>query len=118
LDSPKPRPELPIGPGHNGPPEFEPPFEESDIRELVDLLKAQTPSTPTNLPELLAASQATETKVNKLREYADAFAAATVKSAGGEFGKRLVQLPWWLAVGNALHSVGQALIGWIGTLPH
>lgn len=118
LASPKPRLELPIGPGHNGPPEFEPPFEENEIHELVDLLKAQGPTTPTDLPKLIAASQATEAKISKLAEYADAFASAAVKSAGGEAGKRLVQVPWWLSVGGALLGVSQALIAWISMLPH
>lgn len=118
LASPKPTPELPIGPGHNGPPDFEPPFEESEIRELVDLLKAQDPSTPTDLSKLLAASQATEAKASKLTEYADAFASAAIKSAGSEAGKRLVQAPWWLSVGGALLGVSQALIAWIGMLSH
>lgn len=118
LASPKPRLELPIGPGHNGPPEFEPPFEENEIRELVDLLKAQGPTTPTDLPKLIAVSQATEVKISKLAEYADTFASAAVKSAGSEAGKRLVQAPWWLSVGSALLGVSQALIAWLGVLPH
>jgi hypothetical protein len=118
LANPKPRQDIPIGPGHNGPPEFEPPFEESEIRELVDLLKAQGPTTPTDLQKLHAASQASETKVSKLAEYADAFASAAVKSAGTEAGKRLVQAPWWMSVGSALYAVSQALILWLATLPH
>ena len=118
LASPKPRSELPIGPGHNGPPEFEPPFEESEVQELIDLLKVQTATAPTDLPKLVAASQATEAKINKLAEYADAFAVSAVKSAGSEVGKRLVQVPWWLSLSAALHSVSQALITWMGTLPH
>lgn len=118
LANPRPRQDVPIGPGHNGAPEFEPPFEESEIREFVALLKDQGPTTPTDLPKLLSASKDADAKVSKLAEYADAFASAAVKGAGGELGKRMAQLPWWLAVGSALHSVVQALIGWIGTLPH
>jgi len=118
LASPKPVPKLPIGLGHNGPPDFDPPFEEREIRELVNLLKAQGPSTPTDLPQLLAASQATEARASKLMEYADAFASAAIKSAGSEAGKRLVQAPWWLSVGGALLGVSQALIAWISMLPH
>lgn len=118
LDAPKPQMDLPIGPGHNGPPEFEPPFEEEEIRKLIDLLKAQAPTSATDRPKLLDSAKIAEANVSKLRIHIDEFTTAAVKAAGTEVGKRLAQLPWWIAVSAALNSVTHALMTWIGTLPH
>lgn len=59
LEAPKRPLDIPIGPGHNGPPEFEPPFEEEEIQGLIDLLRSQAPRA-NNLPELQAAAKAVD----------------------------------------------------------
>lgn len=118
LAAPKPLLELPIGPGHNGPPEFDPPFTEYEIRTLVDLLKVQTPTAATELPKLLEATTAAKECSGKLQKHVDDFTDAMVKGAGGEFGKKLAQIPWWLAVYGALNAVLQAASQWMSTLPH
>ncbi|WP_438277990.1 hypothetical protein [Nitrobacter sp.] len=118
LDAPKPQMDLPIGPGHNRPPEFDPPFEEEEIRKLIDLLKAQAPTSATDQPKLLHSAKIAQAYVSKLQTHIDEFTTSAVKGFGAEIGKRLAQIPWWLSVSSALNSVAHALVTWIGTLPH
>lgn len=116
LAAPKPRPDLPIGPGHNSPPEFETPFEEEEIRQFIDLLRAQKATAPTDLPKLIEASDSAEAKVSKLKTHIDDFVVAACKGAGAEAGKRLIQVPFWLAVGASLQAVMHALEIWISAV--
>lgn len=109
LAAPKPRSETPIGPGHNGPPEFEPPFDEPEIQHLVDLLKSERAATPDDLPRIVETTNVAVAHASKLKARLDDFASAAVKAAGAEAGKRLVQLPWWLAVSTALSGVAHAM---------
>jgi hypothetical protein len=90
---------------------------ENDILELVDLLKAQTPTQPVDLPKLREVTTAAEERSGQLRKRVDDFADSLIKGAGGELGKKLVQIPWWLAVYTALNAVLDAAAGWLAVLP-
>ena len=49
---------------------------------------------------------------------ADTLVSETVKSAGSELGKRLVQAPFWLAIAQLIISVAGAASAWIASLQH
>ena len=107
----------PIGLGHNGPPEFDLPFDEDNIREFIQLLKSQAPTVATDIPKVFAAVEHAEAAGPKFRQLVDDFATSAIKSAGTELGKRLAQLPFWMAVYSALASVAEAAKVWISTFP-
>jgi hypothetical protein len=109
-----------IGIGHNQGPDFEPiPFEELDeVDDLIALLLEQGPVPPSDPTEIIERSQKATRISDKIKQYLDVFASEVAKGAGGEIGKRLVQVPIWMAVYHGIDRVTQALAVWIGTLPH
>jgi hypothetical protein len=48
-----------------------------------------------------------------LLKQADVFISEAVKSAGKEFGKRLVQSPFWWALATALMTAAQSVFRWL-----
>ena len=69
-------------------------------------------------PQLIAQSRVVTKIGTKIGELADTFAMEAAKPAGQEFGKRLVQVPFWLDVLGAIHGVTSALQQWTAVLPH
>jgi hypothetical protein len=117
LSAPKPLIEKPIGPGHNGPPDFDPPMSEDEIKALVDVFREQSVSPSADLPKLAEIAKSAEVKAGQFRKRVDDFTDAVIKGAGGELGKKLVQIPWWTAVYAALSGVLDAASAWILSLP-
>jgi hypothetical protein len=119
LSAPKTVAEPPIGPGHNRGPdlEFDAAVDETEIRRIVALLKEQRATEPVDRPKLSEIAKVIDPANNKWRERLDEFAKSTLKGAGEEVGKRLIQAPWWIAVYSQLDSVAHALIAWLGALP-
>ncbi|MES2031537.1 MAG: hypothetical protein V4477_20340 [Pseudomonadota bacterium] len=117
LAAPKAPLVVPIGLGHNGPPDFEPPISEEEIKGLVELFRSQAAAAVPDLPKLLEITKTTEVRAGQLRRRMDDFSDAAVKGAGGEFGKKLVQLPWWMAVYAALNGVLEAATAWMTSFP-
>ena len=113
-----------VGIGHNRPPPDEPalvPITSDDLDEidqLITLLKEQPPVPAAVPPQLIAQSRVVSKIGAKISELADAFAKEAVKSAGQEFGKRLVQVPFWLGILGAIQGVTSALQQWMAVLPH
>jgi hypothetical protein len=80
-----------------------------EIRQAVAILKAQPV-----VPDKARAAGSTLKKIGeRLGTYLDAFLLETAKEAGKEFGKRLVQLSYWLALGHALMSIAQSVPNWL-----
>jgi hypothetical protein len=48
-----------------------------------------------------------------LLKQADVLVSEAVKSGGKEFGKRLVQLPYWWALATALMLVANSVAAWL-----
>jgi hypothetical protein len=98
------------GIGHN-----RPPITKEDVQEItqaIAILKAQ--------PAIGKARAAGSTLMRfgeRLGTYllnqADVFVSEAVKSGGKEFGKRLVQSPFWWALATALMLVGQSVSNWL-----
>jgi hypothetical protein len=107
-------PKLPIGIGHNRPPIIKEDIKE--IRQAIAVLKAQ-PVVPTAPDEARAAGSTVmrfgEGLATYLLKQADVFVSEAVKSAGKEFGKRLVQTPFWWALATALMLVGNSVAAWL-----
>jgi hypothetical protein len=107
-------PKLPIGIGHNRPPITNEDIKE--IRQAVAVLKAQ-PVVPTASDELRAAGSTLMRFGEELGTYllkqADVFVSEAVKSAGKEFGKRLVQSPFWWALATALLLAANSVASWL-----
>jgi hypothetical protein len=100
---PKQRP----GIGHNRPPIGE--EEVQEITQAVAILKAQPVA-----PDKAEAAGSTLRKIGeRLGTYLDAFLLEAAKSAGKEFGKRLMQLSYWLALATTLMSVAQSVAAWL-----
>jgi hypothetical protein len=113
-----------VGIGHNRPPPDEPAFvpitsdDLDEIERLITLLREQPPI-PRAVPSQIIAQSRVVTKIGaKIGELADNFAIEAAKSAGQEFGKRLVQVPFWLGILGAIQGVTSALQQWIAVLPH
>jgi hypothetical protein len=117
LDEAKGRP---VGIGHNRGPDLAPVTTEEldDVDQFIALLKEQGPVPPLDPKPLIEQSQNATLIANKIKQYLDTFALEGFKSAGSEFGKLLVQAPFWIALGTSILSVSQALIVWIGHTPH
>jgi hypothetical protein len=86
--------------------------------QTVRLLLEQGPIPPSDPTEIIERSQKATRISDKIKQYLDVFASEVAKGAGGEIGKRLVQVPIWMAVYHGIDRVTQALAAWIGTLPH
>jgi hypothetical protein len=101
LSAPKTVAEPPIGPGHNRGPdlEFDAAVDETEIRRIVALLKEQRATEPVDRPKLSEIAKVIDPANNKWRERLDEFAKSTLKGAGEEVGKRLIQAPWWISHG-------------------
>jgi hypothetical protein len=98
------------GIGHN-----RPPISAEDIREITNataILKVQ-PIVPTAPDEARAAGLIVKKIGERLGTYLDAFLLETAKSAGKEFGKRLVQISYWLALASTLMGLGQSVTEWL-----
>jgi hypothetical protein len=82
----------------------------------VAVLKAQ-PVVPTASDELRAAGLTLMRFGEELGTYllkqADVFVSEAVKSAGKEFGKRLVQSPFWWALATALLLAANSVASWL-----
>jgi hypothetical protein len=100
--------------GHNGPPGDEPLsiFEIEEIQNFVDTAKGQF-EILVPAPSLIEAGERVSKLGQKAREYADSFAKEAVKSAGKEFGKRLAQVPFWMALASAITAATEALGHWL-----
>jgi hypothetical protein len=80
-----------------------------EIRQAVAILKAQPV-----VPDKAKAAGSTLKKIGeRLGTYLDAFLLEAAKSAGKEFGKRLVQVSYWLALATTLMSVAQSVAAWL-----
>jgi hypothetical protein len=102
------------GIGHN-----RPPITKEDVQEItqaIAILKAQ-PVVPTAPDEARAAGSTLMRFGERLGTYllkqADVFISEAVKSGGKEFGKRLVQSPFWWALATTLMLVGQSVSNWL-----
>jgi hypothetical protein len=106
-----------IGIGHNRPPADEPVTSDDvdQIDQLITLLKEQPPVPALRPVQVVAQSRVVAKIGAKIVDLADTFVTAAVKSAGDEFGKRLIQ---WLALLAAIQGVTSALEKWIAVLPH
>ena len=123
--------DLPAGIGHNRPPEsIDPvPFAEDDLRAVtaaIAVLKNQ-PSAPT-MPSTAARRAASTLKIigERLWDYlartgayvvkqGDTFVSEAAKSAGAEFGKRFVQLQYWLILAGSLMAAASAVSSWLAS---
>src|SRR5712691_6118421 len=107
-------PKLPIGIGHNRPPITNEDVKE--IRQAVAVLKAQ-PVMPTAPDEVRAAGLTLMRFGESLGKYllkqADVFVSEAVKSGGIEFGKRLIQSPFWWALATALMLAANSVASWL-----
>jgi len=65
-------------------------------------------------PEEARAAVSTLKKIGeRLGTYLDDFLSEAAKSAGKEFGKRLVQLSYWLALATTLMGLAHSVEGWL-----
>jgi hypothetical protein len=120
----------PRGIGDNNPPEpiEAEPFTKQDLHSLkasMATLKAQ-PATPSIPPttEAIAAVNFLTNLAERLRSalgasgyylgrQTDAFVSEAIKSAGSEFGKRLVQSPLWLTIINQVPPLAEVAHRWL-----
>jgi hypothetical protein len=103
-------PKQPPGIGHNRPPISE--EEVGEITEAIAILKVQ-PVVPTAPDEARAAASTLKRTGERLGAYLDTFLSEAAKSAGKEFGKRLVQLSYWYALAHTLMGVVQSVSAWL-----
>jgi hypothetical protein len=97
----------------------DPPITDEDIPEItqaVAILKSQ-PVVPTALDDAKAAGT-TLMKIGEqvgayLLKQGDIFISEAAKSAGKEFGKRLVQSPFWWALATTLLMLAQSVAAWL-----
>jgi hypothetical protein len=116
---------LPAGIGHNRPPEtIEPvPFTDEDrkvVEQAIVVLREQPPHPASPPAEAIQAAVVVRTLGERIGHYitkqADAFVSETVKGAGKEFGKRIVQMPFWIILSGQLVAIGTAVSRWIVSL--
>jgi hypothetical protein len=111
-------PNQPPGIGHNRQP-IKPITKEyvRRIKQAVAVLKGQ-PVVPTAPDDARAAGSKLMEIGDRLGTYlleqADVFISEATKSAGKEFGKRLVQSPFWWALATALMGLAQSVFRWLG----
>src|SRR5262249_37306390 len=107
---PKQRP----GIGHNRRPIGD--DEVQEIKQAIAILKAQ-PAVPTAPDEARVAGSILMMIGERLGAYlvkqTDIFVSEAVKSAGKEFGKRLVQSPFWWALATTLMVLAQSVAAWL-----
>jgi hypothetical protein len=103
-------PKQPPGIGHNRPLISE--EEVGEIAEAIAILKVQ-PVVPTAPDEARAAASTLKRTGERLGAYLDTFLSEAAKSAGKEFGKRLVQLSYWYALAHTLMGVVQSVSAWL-----
>jgi integrase len=68
------------------------------VDDLIALLKEQGPVPPSDPTELTERSQKAKRISDKIKQYLDGFAVEAFRSAGGEIGKRLAQVPLWITL--------------------
>ena len=102
------------GIGHN-----RPPIGQEEVREItqaIAILKVQ-PVVPTAPDEARAAGSTLKNIGERLGSYlvkqSDIIVSEAVKSAGSEFGKRLVQSPFWWALATTLLMLAQSVEEWL-----
>jgi hypothetical protein len=117
-------PRRPVGIGHNGPPEWiDHTFEEGDYQAVAAAISVLK-SAPTPSPEVASAASTLRTVGERIWDYLirrgayiakqrDTFVSEATKSAGAEFGKRLVQSPFWFALVSSLLAVAAAAFDWL-----
>jgi hypothetical protein len=100
--------------GHNAPP-----INDNDFRAIegaIAVLKVQ-PVVPTAPDEARNAGLTLKIIGERIGTYllkqGDVFVAEAAKSAGKEFGKRLVQAPWWWALAATLMLVANSVSSWL-----
>src|SRR5262249_37326846 len=108
------------GIGHNRPPEpiEDLPFGEEELRQIrnaITILKAQ-PVVPHASEEARAAGSTLNYIGKRIGTYLDDFLSEAAKSAGKEFGKRLMQLSYWLALAQILKGSAQSVADWLQSI--
>jgi hypothetical protein len=107
-------PKQPAGIGHNRPPVTDEDVQE--IKQAIAVLKAQ-PEVPTAPDDAKAAGSTLMRFGEGLGKYllkqADVFVSEAVKSGGKEFGKRLMQSPFWWQVAIALMVAANSVAAWL-----
>jgi len=120
-------PRRPVGIGHNGPPEWIDDAFDEDNHQAVASAISVLKSAPTASPEAASAASTLRTVGERIWDYlirtgayiakqGDTFASEAAKSAGAEFGKRLVQSPFWFALASSLMAVAIAASDWLAAL--
>lgn len=104
-----------VGIGHNQGPDLGPMSVEDidDVKELVRLLKEQSPVPPQNTERLIEQSKKANRVAEKLKHYLDELALEFSKKIGGELGKRVAQVPFWTALLYYIWQVTEALTNWL-----
>jgi hypothetical protein len=82
------------------------------ITKCIIILKHQ-PVVPTAPDDARAAGSTLKKIGERLGTYLDTSLLEASKSSGKEFGKRLAQLPYWLAIWYALNNVVQSITAWL-----
>jgi hypothetical protein len=107
------------GIGHNQPPEF--PFGQPELKRvesMIVVLKALPPEPETIPVDAVEAGSWLSAVGKRLRSYLDSFCSEAAKSAGSEFGKRMIQSPFWFTLAAALAEAGHAVTNWIASPSH
>jgi hypothetical protein len=117
LVAPKP------GIGHNNPPELieQVPFgdlERNRVATAIAVVKAQPPEPAVAPAEATEAASWLNAIGERLAAYLDSFCSEAAKSAGSEFGKRLIQGGVLVLVAERLIAAGHAVTNWIASLTH
>jgi hypothetical protein len=107
-------PEQPPGIGHNRPPVGE--EDKGEITKAIAILKTQ-PVVPQAPDEARAAASTLKTIGERLGGYLDTFLSEAAKSAGREFGKRIVRLSYWYALATTLMVLAKSVADWLHSMP-
>ncbi|MET4032078.1 guanylate kinase [Bradyrhizobium sp. JR7.2] len=105
----------PVGMGHNKGPDLDVGLniDEEEIQTFISVLKDQRPTGPVDVPKLIEAAKIADPTTNKWRERVDEFAKGTLKGAGMEIGKHVIQhlaqARWFSSVYSALEAIYEVL---------
>lgn len=101
--------------GHNKGPDLDVGLniDEEEIQTFISVLKDQRPTGPVDVPKLIEAAKIADPTTNKWRERVDEFAKGTLKGAGMEIGKHVIQhlaqARWFSSVYSALEAIYEVL---------